>query len=308
VNVETETYKQNPDWWVRDAAGDPILFVNSEMHTHAIIDATHPEAGPWMALQVADRVAEGYTYLKLDFLYAGAQEGQRYEDVAGVWAYFRAWQLLEDAIGQEDEDGEVWVLACGAPLLPTVGHADSYRTGADIAFHVLPDPDPGFLRWQARATAGRAWTGEAWWWVDPDNLILRAPLDDDWARGAVAAQAASGGPWLLGDDLPGLPSQRLDWALDLDAVATRGAAAVPLDPLAYPSGHDPGPPAESMMQDDQVPVRWRLGDDAHVLLNMGDGDVETPCPGGTELLTGASCDEGDPRTLASGVGEIWRTD
>ncbi len=276
------------------------MFVNSELYEHVIVDATHPQAGPWMAQQVADRVADGYTYLKLDFLYAGAQEGQRHADVTGVEAFHVGMALLREAAG------DAWVLACGAPLLPSVGYAESYRSGADIAFHVLPDPNPGFLRWQARATAARAWSSGVWWWIDPDNLILRDPLDDAWARGAVAAQAASGGPWLLGDDLPGLPEQRLAWALAPGAVATRGAVPVPLDPLAHPSGFDPGPPAEAVVEDDRVPVRWRLGDDHEVLLNLDAGPVDVACPGGTELLTGATCDEGDERTLDEGVGEIWR--
>lgn len=300
VDRDTETYAQHPDWWVRDATGDEIVFTNQEGYQHVIVDATHPEAGPWMAQQIADQVAHGYTYLKLDFLYAGAQEGQRHTDVTGVQAYHTGMELLRQAAG------DAWILACGAPLLPSLGHAQSYRTGADIAFHVLPDPNPGFLRWQARATAGRAWSSGIWWWIDPDNLILRDPFDDDWARGAVAAQAASGGPWLLGDDLPGLPALRLEWALDPGAVATRGAVSIPEDPLAHPSGFDPGPPAEAIVEDDRVPVRWRLGESHVVLLNLDAGDVETECPGGTELLTGASCDEGDPRTLPEGAGEIWR--
>ena len=300
VHRDTATYLENPDWWVRDLDGEEIVFTNLGSGDYAIIDATHPGAGPWMAQQVADRVDEGWTYLKLDFLYAGAQEGQRHLDVTGTEAYRRGMELLREAAG------DAWVLACGAPLLPTLGFAESYRTGADIAFSAVPDPQPEFLRWQARTTAARSWSNGIWWWNDPDQLMLREPFDDVRARGSVVAQAASGGAWLLGDDLPALPEDKLGWALDPDVTATRGRLSRPVDPLDHVSGLDPGPMGEMVAPDDTVPVRWELGDDHVLLLNMGDSTLETPCPGGTELLTADSCEAGDPRALASGEGEIWR--
>ena len=300
VHRDTDTYRQNPDWWVRDLDGEEIAFTNLGSGDYAIIDATHPDAGPWMGQQVAARVAEGWTYLKLDFLYAGAQEGLRHEDVTGVEAYRRGMELLREAAGDS------WILACGAPMLPSLGFAESYRTGADIAFSAVPDPQPEFLRWQARTTAARSWANGTWWWNDPDQLMLRDPFDEVRARGAVTAQAASGGPWLLGDDLPALSEQKLAWALDLEATATRGLLPRPVEPLSYPSGLDPGPMGEMVAPDDTVPVRWELGDEHVLLLNMDDSPLDTECPGGTELLTDETCDAGDARTLESGEGEIWR--
>jgi len=299
VHRDSDTYQQNPSWWVRDLDGEEIVFTNVGSGDYAIVDATHPDAGPWMAQQVADRVAEGWTYLKLDFLYAGAQEGLRHEDVTGMEAYHAGMALLREAAG------DAWVLACGAPLLPTVGYAESYRTGADIAFPPIPDPQPEFLRWQARSTATRSWANGVWWWNDPDQLLLREPFDDTRARGAVAAQVVSGGAWFLGDDLSALADQRLGWALSDAAVATRGSAVVPDDPLEFASGLDAGPMAEMLLPDDQVPVTWAVGDEHVVLLNLGDTAIDVECPGGSELLTGESCDPGDGRTLDPGAGEIW---
>jgi len=299
VHRDTETYQQHPDWWVRDLDGEEIVFTNVGSGDYAIIDATHPDAGPWMAQQLADRVAEGWDYLKLDFLYAGAQEGQRYEDVTGMEAYHTGMALLREAAGDS------WVLACGAPFLPSVGYAASYRTGADIAFSSVPDPEPAFLRWQARSTAARSWANGVWWWNDPDQLLVREPFDTAQARGSVAAQVVSGGAWFLGDDLPALDDERLSMALSATAAATRGSTIVPHDPLAAASGLDAGPMAEMIAPDDQVPTSWSVGDDHVVLLNLGDDAIDLECPGGTELLTGAVCDPGEGRTLDPGVGEIW---
>ena len=299
VDRDTETYQQHHDWWVRDLDGVEIVFTNVGTGDYAIVDATHPDAGPWMAQQVADRVAEGWDYLKLDFLYAGAQEGLRHEDVTGVEAYHAGMALLREAAG------EAWVLACGAPFLPSVGYAESYRTGADIAFSGVPDPQPEFLRWQARSTAARSWANGVWWWNDPDQLLVREPFDETRARGSVAAQAVSGGAWFLGDDLSALDDPRLGWALASAAVATRGSTAVPHDPLAFVSGLDAGPMVEMVAPNDHVPTTWSIGDDHIVLLNLGDVAIDLECPGGSELLTGEDCESGEGRTLDPGAGEIW---
>ncbi len=301
VDRSTSTYQQHTDWWVRDEAGDEIAYTNQGTGDYAIVDATHPEAGAWLAQQITDRVDDGWLYLKLDFLYAGAQEGQRHLDVTGAEAYRIGMERMREAAGP------AWVLACGAPMLPSVGLVDSYRTGSDIAFGPFPDPDPSFLRWQARATAARAWSNGAWWWNDPDQLLVREPFDGDQVLGSVVAQAASGGAWFLGDDLPSLADERIALALDLDAVATRGEVAIPAHPLDHPSGFDPGPIGEMAAPDDQVPTRWTLGEDHVLLLNLSDVKRELPCPGGEELLGGHSCEVGDMRTLAAGGGEIWRT-
>ena len=299
VHRDSATYAAHPDWWVKDADGEEIRFTNLGTGDYAIIDATHPDAGAWMAQQVADRVAEGWTYLKLDFLYAGAQEGRRYADVTGIQAYQQGMALLREAAG------DAWILACGAPLLPSVGWAEQYRTGADIAFEVSPDPDPAYLRWQARSTAARAFTNGRWWWIDPDQLLVREPFDDVRARGAVVAQAVSGGAWLLGDDLSALPEARLALALHPVAVALRGSAAAPQDPLSWTSGLDASPTVERLVPDDQVPRTWTFPDGTVALLNLSDEEVEVDGPGGQELLTGEQAGAG-ARLLAPGAGELWR--
>jgi len=298
VHRDTEAYKGHADWWVLDAQGEEIGFDNLGTGDYALLDATHPEAGPWMAAQVAARVAEGWQYLKLDFLYAGAQPGQRYADVTGMEAYHVGMQLLREAAG------EAFVLACGAPMLPSVGYAEAFRTGADIAFGFDRDPRPEYLRWQARNTAGRAWMNGVWWWNDPDQLLVRDPLDAQQAQAAVAAQLASGGSWLLGDDLPALDEERLALALHAEAASLRGAAVRVAEPLRYVSGHDLGPVAELLAGDDQVPLVWQLDNGATALLNLSDEERLLVAPGGRELFSGGVA-AGGPRWLEPWVSEVW---
>lgn len=299
VEAATGLYDAHPDWFVHDSDGAPLSFANFGEHDYRILDTTHPDALAWMAAQISAAVDAGYTYLKLDFLYAGAQEGVRQQHVTGMEAFHLGMAAMREAAGPD-----TWILACGAPMLPSVGYAQSYRTGADIAFEFDPDPRADYLRWQARATAARGWQNGIWWWTDPDSVMVRAPYDWVEASGAVVANLAGGGPWILGDDLEALNEDQLALALNPAVVALRGQAARPLDPLDYPSGPDIGPIGELARPDDQVPPRWELEDGAVLLLNLSESGLELRGPGGVELLSGETAEAGD-RTLMPGEGEVW---
>jgi alpha-galactosidase len=298
ADTGTAVFIDHDDWWVRDDDGAVITFSNFGSGDYAILDVTHPDAADWLSGQIADRVAEGWTYLKLDFLYAGAQEGTRQQDVTGMEAFHLGMSIMKAAAG------DAFILACGAPMLPSLGYADAYRTGADIAFNFDPDPEPAYLRWQARATAARSWQNGLWWWIDPDQIIIREPFDETEVSGALVANIVSGGAWLLGDDLTTLPDDRLSAALDAALVATAGLVGEPVDPLASPSGMDLGPVAELNDSDDAVPMVWHLSDGGTALLNLSEHTVTVDGPGGVELLSGESAGAG-PRELASGMGEVW---
>ncbi|MCB9700208.1 MAG: alpha-galactosidase [Alphaproteobacteria bacterium] len=294
VSRSTTTWAEHPDWFVHRPDGTEVDYQGN-----VALDVTHPEAAAWLRGEIRRLVDEGWTYLKLDFLYAAAEEGVRHEPVTGAQAYRIGVDLLREAAGPD-----TWILACGAPLLPSVGFADSFRTGPDIAFTVDPDPRRPFLRNQVRSTAARGFTNGRWWWVDADALMVREPFTDDDARGSVVSMAASGGAWLLGDGFDRMAGDRLAWALDPGVVgAAVGADVRPVDPLSHVSGFDTTPLLEVAGNDDDVPTRWEL-DGATALLNLGDTALEVDGPGGTELLTGETAGAG-ARTLPPGAGEIW---
>lgn len=293
VETSTSTYTDHPDWWVRGDDGEPLVHGSLLGKDLVILDVTEPEAAAWLGDVLADKVAEGWTYLKLDFLYAGAVEGRRHADVTGVQAYAEAMRIAREAMGES-----TFFLACGAPMLPSVGWADSWRSGADIAYDVHPDPDLALLRWQARNTAARAFANGVWWWNDADAVLLRAPLDEAGARASLAAGVASGGAWFGGDSL----TEGGEAAYDAGLIALLGPTPE-VDVASAVSGFDAGPLAELGDPDDAVPVTWRVGD-ATVLLNLGDAPVDVTPPGGTELLAGAPA---GTHALAPGDAEVWAT-
>ena len=284
-------YDTHPDWFVhRD--GQPIAFANFGANEYLILDVTHPEAAAFFQKNLTDRVDEGWTYFKLDFLYAGMQEGLRQEPVTGAQAYAIGMDLIRDAIGDST------FLACGAPMLPSVGYADSFRTGADIAFGFDPDGQPDYLRWQVRATMARGWQNGIWWWNDPDQIMLRDPIDP---TGALVGGLVSGGAWLYGDPMNTLDDRFVDPQV-LDLI---GTAAVPRAPLTFVSGPDFGPVAELGDPDDVVPTVWDFPTGETALLNLGRSPIDVEGPGGTEVLSGETASPGT-RSLAPGSGEIWR--
>lgn len=294
VNRAAPAYLDHPDWWVVDEDGTELTDGACDCAT---LDVTHPDAAVWLQDQIRVRVDEGWRYLKLDFLYAGAREGVRAEPVNGAQAYARAMELLREAASED-----TWILACGAPMLPSVGFADSWRSGADIAFFIAPEPDRAFLRWQARSTAARAWANGRWWWNDADNMMLGAD-----PTAALAAQVSSGGVWMYGEDLAEVEArvgEGVDGGARLDLSALRGVRYAPVDPLRALSGIDGSPLIERSEPNDQAPTRWIGEDGTVVLLNLSDVAVTVDGPGGAERITGATATPGS-RELAPGQGEIW---
>jgi len=302
VDRSTATWAEHPDWWVREFDGAQKVFENLGTGDYAVLDVTHPDAADWLTQQIRQQVDDGWTYLKLDFLYAGAEEGQRHVPMTGLQAYRLAMQAIAAGV-----DGDTTLLASGAPMLPSVGWFHAFRSGADIAFATDPDPRREYLRWSARCTAGRSWQNGVWWWNDADGIIVRDPFDEEDVRGALVAAAVSGGAWLLGDDLPALPLDRLDAQLDPQLLELVGTRFVPVDPLAFPSGFESSPILEVGARDDQVPVRWEA-EGYTALLNLGDGAVVVDAPAGTDLLTGVTRPESGRITLLAGDGQIWRVD
>ena len=77
--------------------------------------------------------AWGFEMVKLDFLYLAAVEGGRHDaEVTGTEGLRRGLRSLVDGLGDD-----VYVLACGAPMLPVVGLCHGNRVGHDLAVPVM---------------------------------------------------------------------------------------------------------------------------------------------------------------------------
>lgn len=226
---------QHPDWFVKDESGAPLTYPHAN-GAQQILDVTHPDAAAFIGAEVEKAVGWGFEMLKLDFLFVGAYEGVRNQQVTGTQAYEIALDLLRTSMGED-----VYFLACGAPLLSGARPVqyDAIRTGADIAFEAI-GPSWSFVATQLRQTAARSFLNGLAFEVDPDPPIVRATDGDaaftaDEAWSMVVSVLVSGGLFFASDEISVLEEDRLALLTD-EAIATIRAlpnpTAAPVDMLA----------------------------------------------------------------------------
>lgn len=170
VGVDTDVARTHPDWLVGPAGhnwGQDLVG----------LDLTHPGVRDYLRTTFNDLRDLGVDYVKLDFLYSGAVPGRRHLDVSGGAAYRSGLQLVRESLGPD-----AYVLACGAPLLPSLGLVDAMRVSPDT-FHEGAEDGSGGLRGLMSLEA-RAWQHGRFWVNDPDCLVARPSfaLREEWSR------------------------------------------------------------------------------------------------------------------------------
>jgi alpha-galactosidase len=177
VGTDTTVAREHPDWLVGPAGrnwGQQL----------AGLDLTHPAVRDLLTGHFHRLVGLGVEYLKLDFLYGGAVPGHRYQDLDGVAAYRSGLELVRDVVGPD-----VYLVGCGAPLLPSVGLVDAMRVSPDT-FHEGGEEGAGGLR-GLMPMAARTWQQGRLWVNDPDCVVTR-PAYTQRERWASAARRYGG--------------------------------------------------------------------------------------------------------------------
>jgi alpha-galactosidase len=201
VQADSELAAEHPEWLLTDADGDPVDAGERHGPMYAL-DTTHPGALAWLAETFETIVDDwGFSYLKLDFLYAAALPGDRHADVTRAEAYRRGLSTIRETVGDD-----AFVLGCGAPQFPSVGLVDAMRVGPDTAPH-WRDPD-GLASQPAHENAvrnvlNRQFCHRRLWANDPDCQLVRATTDltDAERRSFAAVVALSGGANVFSDAL-----------------------------------------------------------------------------------------------------------
>ncbi|MBN1264482.1 MAG: alpha-galactosidase [Anaerolineales bacterium] len=212
----------HPDWIIRNRNGKPVNggFVWNRFTSG--LDVSHPGIQDFTKNLIRTAVSEwGFSYLKLDFLYAGVLKGRRYnQSQTRAQALSAVFQQIRDAAGQD-----VTLLGCGCPLGSGVGTFDLMRIGADVApkwtpaFMGISFPfrkEPAFpsARNSIRSILARMPMHRRLWVNDPDCLLLRGTeteLSEAEVQSLVVAVSLSAGVQIISDDLPGLQKLRKQW-------------------------------------------------------------------------------------------------
>jgi len=221
VRSDAQLNRRHPEWFLRDARGRRVSAGFNWLRWCYALDPTHPGVREHTQRLIQTAVQEwGFPYLKLDFLYAAALPGRRYD---ATLTRAQAMRLaLEDIRAAAGPD--TFLLGCGCPLGPAVGIVDGMRISTDVAPNWNPELlAPMFSRWveselgfvSARNAVqniiSRAPLHRRWWLNDPDCLLVRdeaSRLTEAEVRSLATVIALSGGMFLVSDDLTRLNPER----------------------------------------------------------------------------------------------------
>jgi alpha-galactosidase len=264
VSASADLAVQAPrDWFVLDPeTGERIVDTRHQLlGPMYVLDASCLPVRAFLRDLYAGMYEAGVRYFKIDFLYAGGYAGSR-ALAAGLAA-------IKEGVR------DAFLLASGAPLLPLVGLAHACRVGPDTATPLMD-----FEAWSSRPTVfgdevldvGRNLAAryflEGWFQLDPDVALVGGNLALEQGRQLVTMAALGGGPFLAGDDIPGLPPERLELLTNPEVLALVG-------------GRAPVPDWEPNRQD-LPPVHWRRGDVIALFNWTGeDSEVFIRAPGAT---------------------------
>jgi alpha-galactosidase len=127
VVPSSETYKEHQDWLLRSDDGYPIEAGYNWNELLYTLDTTKPQVLEWLSNLMKEVRSWGYEYVKLDFLYAGALNGIRYQDIPRETAFRLGLRTMQKALG------DAFLLTCGTPILPSIGLCDAMRIGPDVS-------------------------------------------------------------------------------------------------------------------------------------------------------------------------------
>ncbi len=127
VHERSRLFREHSDWLLRDQSGDLVLAAKNWGGNVYALDVTQAAVQDWLTDLMRQVRRWGYEYVKLDFLYAAALPGRRHHDMSREQAYRLGLEVLRHALG------DAFLLACGAPILPSLGLCDAIRISPDVA-------------------------------------------------------------------------------------------------------------------------------------------------------------------------------
>ncbi|MDR6550418.1 alpha-galactosidase [Paenibacillus qinlingensis] len=193
VNASTSLYREHPNWFVGDEAGNPF-FVSIGYGSMAQLDITQLEVKEHIGKVFTQLRQAGFTYFKCDFtqMLLGASRFSR-DDITHAGMLRELFCLIRSSIGED-----TYLLACGAPYEAVIGIADSHRTTGDIHHywsHIRQNIRSMLARWWMQGTIGN---------TDPDFAILRCDRTTDdvqLSRRLPKKPWQSGANWYAGREM-----------------------------------------------------------------------------------------------------------
>ncbi|MBN2055635.1 alpha-galactosidase [bacterium] len=200
-------FKEHSEWFLTGHSHQPVKAGYNPLWRSRVyaLDATHPEYLDWLSEFISYCAHDlGVALFKLDFLYAAALDGRRYESrMTGISALRRALERIRAAAG------DALLIGCGCPFGAAVGVVDAMRIGVDTSRtwrHSLADgivrlPVTPSLANNLRGSLTRLVLNNRWWSNDPDCLYMSG-LDESHMQTMLTAAAVTAGVLTISDRLP----------------------------------------------------------------------------------------------------------
>jgi alpha-galactosidase len=128
AHAESDLVSERPELLLRSANGDPTVAGVNWGGPYFALDPTSEATNEFLRELIGTVRSWGYDYLKLDFLYAAAFPGAREHETPREVAYRNAIEVIREAAGDD-----CYLLACGAPIIASIGLFDGIRIGPDVA-------------------------------------------------------------------------------------------------------------------------------------------------------------------------------
>jgi alpha-galactosidase len=225
-------YQLYPEAILKDEKGNPVPAIFQPIwglsNTYCI-DITHPISQEYLENVFKTITKEwGYTYLKLDFLFAGLLDGVPYNTkISPAQKYRQSIESIRKIVGKN-----IFILGCGAPLYPSIGLFDGMRIGCDVTPHWSIQTIRRWLRDKHALctenalinTLNRSFMHRNFWLNDPDCLIIRKDKNQMTYPQTIlmaTVMGLSGGMILLSDNLSTIDRSRypiLEKALELNKI------------------------------------------------------------------------------------------
>jgi alpha-galactosidase len=255
---DSRLMREHPDWFIQHEGGTPLRVGYNPNWSRAddkfayALDPSHPAFRDHLEALFRKLVHQfGYSYQKLDFLYAGAAEGLRH-----LRNLTRAETLRHGLaairVGAGDD---AFILGCGCPLGAAVGMVDGMRIGPDVSpyWGSGGGGDPSTVH-AVDAIIARSFMHRRLWLNDPDCLMLRGKetqLTADERLALASVIAGSGGMLLISDDMALLGEDEGKLFRDAETLAVEMDHAAEREPIVAIDLLDDGGVRGLMKQSDE---------------------------------------------------------
>jgi alpha-galactosidase len=201
----------HPDWFIVHAeTGQPVRAGHNANWTASddkfayALDPSNPAFRGHLRHLFAKLTRDfGFSYLKLDFLYAAAAPGRRHDPNLTRGEILRnGLEAIRAGAGDD-----AFILGCGCPIGQAIGVVDGMRIGPDVSpfwGSTASGAGDSSTVYALEAIVARSFMHRRLWLNDPDCLMLRARetrLSADERAALAATIVASGGMLLISDDM-----------------------------------------------------------------------------------------------------------